>query len=65
MGGGPQGPTGQVSNPIGSKSFGVGHGGNGQPALFIFANLNGTISAWNGGASAIVQWTTPGRSTQA
>ena len=60
MGGGPQGPTGQVSNPIGSKSFGVGHGGNGQPALFIFANLNGTISAWNGGASAIVQWTTPG-----
>ena len=57
---GPQGPTGQVSNPIGSTSFNVGAGGNGKPALFIFANLNGTISAWNGGTSAIVQWTTPG-----
>jgi uncharacterized protein (TIGR03118 family) len=57
---GPQGPTGQVSNPIGSTSFNVGNGGNGKPALFIFANLNGTISAWNGGTSAIVQWTTPG-----
>jgi uncharacterized protein (TIGR03118 family) len=58
---GPQGPTGQVSNPIGSTAFDVGgSGGNGKPALFIFANLNGTISAWNGGTSAIVQWTTPG-----
>ena len=57
---GPQGPTGQVSNPAGSTSFNVGNGGNGKPAAFIFANLNGTISAWNGGTSAIVQWTTPG-----
>jgi uncharacterized protein (TIGR03118 family) len=39
---GPQGPTGQVSN-IGGSSFSV----NGSPASFIFANLNGTISAWN------------------
>jgi len=39
---GPQGPTGQVSN-IGGASFPV----NGAPANFIFANLNGTISAWN------------------
>jgi uncharacterized protein (TIGR03118 family) len=38
---GPQGPTGQVRNN--TKSFVV----NGSPAAFIFANLNGTISAWN------------------
>jgi uncharacterized protein (TIGR03118 family) len=55
---GPQGPTGQVSNT--GSSFGVGNGGNGMPARFIFANLNGTISAWNGGASAITQLTTSG-----
>jgi uncharacterized protein (TIGR03118 family) len=35
------GPTGIVGNP--SMSFGIAGG----PALFIFANLNGTISAWN------------------
>jgi len=51
---GPQGPTGQVNNS--TSSFLVG----GQPAFFIFANLNGTISAWNGGASAQIKWTTPG-----
>ncbi len=38
----PQGPTGQVSN-IGGSNFLV----KGSPASFIFANLNGTISAWN------------------
>src|SRR5262249_35309124 len=27
---------------------------------FIFANLNGTISAWNGGQQASIQATTPG-----
>jgi hypothetical protein len=37
--GGPQGPTGQVNNTGGG--FVVG----GRPADFIFANLNGTISA--------------------
>jgi uncharacterized protein (TIGR03118 family) len=54
---GPQGPTGQVNNNIAS-SFVVGAA----PANFIFANLNGTISAWNGGAgtSAVVEATTPG-----
>jgi uncharacterized protein (TIGR03118 family) len=59
---GPQGPTGQVSN-TNSSSFAVGNGGNGQSALFIFANLNGTISAWNGasGQNALTQVTpTPG-----
>jgi uncharacterized protein (TIGR03118 family) len=42
-GGGPvSGPTGIVANS--GMSFSVG----GAPAAFIFANLNGTISAWNG-----------------
>jgi uncharacterized protein (TIGR03118 family) len=53
-GGGPQGPTGQVNNN--TTSFEL----NGNPAAFIFANLNGTISAWNGGGSATLEWTTPG-----
>ncbi|MGD0044852.1 MAG: TIGR03118 family protein, partial [Isosphaeraceae bacterium] len=53
---GPQGPTGQVNNS--TSSFLV----NGKPAEFIFANLNGTISAWNGGTTAQVEWTTPGAS---
>jgi uncharacterized protein (TIGR03118 family) len=54
---GPQGPTGQVSNSN-SSSFLVGS--SGRAANFIFANLNGTISAWNGGPSATIQATTPG-----
>ena len=53
---GPQGPTGQVFNN--TSSFPV----NGNPAFFIFASLNGTISAWNGGATAQIEWTTPGAS---
>jgi uncharacterized protein (TIGR03118 family) len=57
--GGPQGPTGQVSNGN-AASFAVGNGGNGNKANFIFANLNGTISAWNTGANAIIQATVPG-----
>ncbi len=44
----PSGPTGQVSNPNNS-GFLVGN--NGSPAQFIFANLNGTISAWNPSAA--------------
>ena len=54
---GPQGPTGQVNNSN-SSSFLVGA----QSANFIFANLNGTISAWNGsvGTTSSVQATTPG-----
>jgi uncharacterized protein (TIGR03118 family) len=59
---GPEGPTGQVNN-INTSSFPVGGiGGDGKFAHFIFANLNGTISAWDpgAGASAIVQVTTPG-----
>ena len=53
---GPQGPTGQVSNN--TSAFLV----NGTPANFIFANLNGTISAWNNsaGTTAQIKVTTPG-----
>ena len=48
-GGAGTGPTGQVDNAMG-MGFNVSKasGGNGAPADFIFANLNGTISAWNG-----------------
>jgi len=56
---GPQGPTGIVSN-TNASSFLVGNGGNGNRASFIFANLNGTISAWNGGATAFTQATVQG-----
>lgn len=58
---GSQGPTGQVANGNAS-SFPVGNGGDGKQALFIFADLNGTISAWDPGAgtTAIVQATTRG-----
>jgi uncharacterized protein (TIGR03118 family) len=53
---GPQGPTGQVNNT--GTSFQL----DGTPAAFIFANLNGTISAWNpsAGTTAVIQATTPG-----
>src|SRR6202044_1784228 len=46
---GAAGPTGQVANAMG-MGFDVSKasGGNGAPAAFIFANLNGSISAWNG-----------------
>ena len=59
--GGTQGPTGQVNNSN-TTSFLVGSGGNGAFAHFIFANLNGTISAWDTGTTAFIQATTPGAS---
>ena len=58
---GVSGPTGQVAN-TNTSSFAVGNGGNNLSANFIFANLNGTISAWNGGQTAFIQVTTPGAS---
>ena len=58
-GGGPQGPTGQVTN-IGGSLFPV----NGTPARFIFASLNGTISGWSntplGTTTSQIEVTTPG-----
>lgn len=56
---GPQGPTGQVNNGN-ANSFAVGNGGDGKAAHFIFANLNGTISAWDTGPGAFIQATVPG-----
>src|SRR6516162_1137045 len=55
---GPQGPTGQVNN-ANTSSFLV-KGGDGKSAHFIFANLNGTISAWDAGPTAFIQVTTTG-----
>ncbi len=61
--GGP-GPTGQVSN-TNAQSFHLTAPGDTSAALFIFADLNGTISAWNpglglDGSTAHVEVTTPG-----
>jgi uncharacterized protein (TIGR03118 family) len=57
---GNQGPTGQVNNANPSpSSFPVG-GGDGKSAHFIFANDNGTISAWDSGKTAFIQVTTAG-----
>jgi uncharacterized protein (TIGR03118 family) len=56
---GVQGPTGQVNN-TNTASFLVGNGGDGGSAHFIFANLNGTIAAWDTGTTAFIQVTTPG-----
>jgi uncharacterized protein (TIGR03118 family) len=55
------GPTGQVAN-TNTASFDVT--GTGKSALFIFGNLNGSISAWNGSASttAVIEATTSGAS---
>jgi uncharacterized protein (TIGR03118 family) len=60
---GPQGPTGQVSN-TNVESFKLTDG-NHLSASFIFADLNGTISAWNAslgtdGSTAHTEVTTPG-----
>ena len=58
-GAGPQGPTGIVSN-ANTAAFQLVPGTPSTSARFIFANLNGTISGWAGGASATIQATTPG-----
>jgi uncharacterized protein (TIGR03118 family) len=51
-GSGPQGPTGQVANT--TSSFQVTSGTVTAAARFIFADLNGTISGWNGTGTAAV-----------
>jgi hypothetical protein len=58
------GPTGQVAN-TNTSSFpvSVNSGGDGGSAHFIFANLNGTISAWDAGQQAFAQVTTRALST--
>jgi len=54
---GPRGPTGQVFNA--TSDFSLASGGK---ALFLFANLDGSISGWNAaqGTTATVQAATPG-----
>ena len=54
----PQGPTGQVNN-TNTDSFPVANPDDGTSAHFIFANLNGTISAWNSGPMAFCQINCP------
>jgi len=58
---GPQGPTGQVAN-TNTASFQLTPGDATTSAHFIFANLNGTISAWASGQAATIKVTTPGTS---
>ena len=55
----PQGPTGQVNNGN-MSSFQLTPGMPLTSARFIFADLNGTISAWAGGLSSTVKVTTLG-----
>jgi uncharacterized protein (TIGR03118 family) len=62
--GGP-GPTGQVSNTNSSSFHLTDPLSDGNAASFIFANLNGTISAWNSslgtnGSTAHIEVTTAG-----
>ena len=57
------GPTGQVNTSApgivtGASDFPV----NGSKAAFIFANLDGSVSAWNGGANATITASTIGAS---
>ena len=50
------GPTGQVNNTnTGCFLVSMSSGGDGGSAHFIFANLNGTISAWDKGTTAFIQ----------
>jgi uncharacterized protein (TIGR03118 family) len=56
---GPQGPTGQVNN-TNTASFQLTPGTPSSSARFLFANLNGTISAWAGGLTSSIEATTPG-----
>ena len=51
------GPTGQVSTAQAECGVSVGSGDfqvNGSKAAFIFSNLDGSISAWNGGTSSVI-----------
>lgn len=50
---GPAAPTGQAFNNTSGFQL------NGRPSSFIFATEDGTISAWNGGAAATLEVTTP------
>ena len=51
---GPTGPTGQAF--VGGQGFVTDAGA---AASFVFASLQGTISAWNAGTTAVTQFTAP------
>jgi len=51
---GPNGPTGQAF--VGGQGFVTDAGA---AASFVFASLQGTISAWNAGTAAVTQFTAP------
>jgi len=51
---GPNGPTGQVF--VGGQGFVTDAGA---AASFVFASLQGTISAWNAGSAAVTQFAAP------
>jgi len=58
-----QGPTGQVFT--GGAGFPIASSSGTVPSLFVFANLNGTISGWNPGSTggrtgAVIAVSTPG-----
>jgi uncharacterized protein (TIGR03118 family) len=56
--GGPGDPTGIVANT--STEFVItGSSGVQSPARFIFDSEDGTVSAWNGGTSSVVEATSP------
>jgi len=57
--GGPQGPTGQVTN-TNTASFQLTPGNTSTSSRFLFANLNGTISGWAGGLTSTIEATTSG-----
>jgi uncharacterized protein (TIGR03118 family) len=57
------GPTGQVNTSApGITTSSTDFLLNGKEANFIFANMDGSISAWNGGANATIKATVPGAS---
>jgi uncharacterized protein (TIGR03118 family) len=58
---GPQGPTGQVAN-TNTASFQLTPGNPSTSSHFIFADLNGTVSAWVTGAASNIEITTLGAS---
>ncbi len=57
------GPTGQVNTkPPGITTSPTDYPLNGKEASFVFANMDGSISAWNGGAHATIMASVAGAS---
>lgn len=50
-------PTGLVFNGVASDFVITGSSGATSNARFIFASLDGTVSAWNGGSSSVIKYT--------